>query len=133
MRTSSGQEPGCTFCDMPAASTVAGNALAYAVRDVAPAAPLHTMVLPRRHVPDYFDLTSAEREAMTELLLECRRDIAVRDPAVAGFNIGINIGAAAGQTIFHCHIHLVPRRTGDGEAVVTSGPRKRLLARLPPD
>ena len=110
---------------------VAGNALAYAVRDNQPAAPLHTLVLPRRHVPDYFNLTPTEREAVADLLCECRCDIVAGDPTVLGFNIGINIGAAAGQTVFHCHVHLVPRRSGDGEAVVTRGPRKRLLARLP--
>ena len=124
--------PACPFCTLPAAAMVAANALAFAVRDIQPAAPLHTMVLPRRHVADYFDLDAAEREALAVLLGECRRDLLARDPAIAGFNIGVNIGAAAGQTIFHCHVHLVPRRAGDGEAVVLSGPRKRLLARIPP-
>jgi len=101
------------------------------VRDIAPVAPFHTLVLPRRHAADYFDLDAAEREAIAALLAECRNAIAREDPTVGGFNIGINIGAAGGQTIFHCHVHLVPRRSGDGEAVVLSGPNKRMLASPP--
>jgi diadenosine tetraphosphate (Ap4A) HIT family hydrolase len=92
---------------------IASNALAYAVRDTSPVTPLHTLILPHRHVADYFELDSDEREAIDWLLGETRRDILTRDPAVNGFNIGVNVGAVAGQTIFHCHVHLIPRRRGD--------------------
>jgi diadenosine tetraphosphate (Ap4A) HIT family hydrolase len=125
--------PGCVFCALPAEPIIAANAHAFAVRDSAPAAPLHTLVLPRRHVADYFELDADEREAIAALLGDCRRDILAHDPDVAGFNIAVNIGAAAGQTVLHCHVHLVPRRLGDGEALIVSGPHKRLLTRLPPD
>lgn len=103
----------CVFCTMPRNDIIASNAHAYAVRDTSPVTPLHTLILPNRHVADYFDLDAGEREAIDRLLEETRRDILLRDPAVGGFNIGVNIGAVAGQTIFHCHVHLIPRRRGD--------------------
>jgi ATP adenylyltransferase len=115
---------------MPAAQIVAANDLAFAVRDIAPATPLHTMVLPRRHVASWFDLSEGERRAIDDLVEAVRRDILAHDAAVTGFNIAVNVGGDAGQTIFHCHLHLVPRRPGDGAGVVLSGPRKQLL---PPD
>ena len=92
---------------------VAENPLAYAVRDTSPVTLLHTLVLPKRHVASYFDLNTREKEATDELLEQSRLDIVARDPTVMGFNIGINIGEVAGQTIFHCHVHLIPRRMGD--------------------
>ena len=103
----------CVFCVMPAEKIVAQNPLAYAVLDNAPVTPLHTLIVPRRHVPSYFDLETDEKQAVDELVDETRRAILLRGMAVAGFNIGINIGKVAGQTIFHCHVHLIPRRTGD--------------------
>ena len=75
--------------------------------------PLHTLILPNRHIADYFELEPAERSAIDDLLEETRRGILARDPEVAGFNIGVNIGAVAGQTILHCHVHLIPRYAGD--------------------
>jgi diadenosine tetraphosphate (Ap4A) HIT family hydrolase len=98
---------------MPEEKIVAQNSLAYAVLDNAPVTPLHTLLLPRRHVPSYFNLETDEKQAIDELVDQTRRAILMRDMSVAGFNIGINIGKAAGQTIFHCHVHLIPRRTGD--------------------
>lgn len=118
---------GCVFCALPAGKFVAQNRLACAVRDIAPATPLHTLVLPRRHVAAWFELTAAERRAIDALLDIARAEILARDPAVAGFNIAVNVGAPAGQTIAHCHVHLVPRREGDGEGVMLCGPKKRLL------
>jgi len=103
------------------------NPLALALFDIAPVTPLHTLVLPKRHVADYFDLTGEERAAIAALLSECRQAILARDPTVEGFNIAVNVGRAAGQTIFHCHLHLVPRRPGDGAGIVLDGRKKRLL------
>jgi diadenosine tetraphosphate (Ap4A) HIT family hydrolase len=91
----------------------ASNRLAFAIRDTSPVTPLHTLVLLRRHVADYFELEPTEIAAIDDLLRETRRDIRARDTVVAGFNIGINIGAVAGQTIFHCDVHVIPRRPGD--------------------
>ena len=105
----------CRFCTAIASRVIASNALAVAIRDVFPVTPLHSLVIPRRHVADYFGLTQEEREACAELLHQLRTEILKDDPRVEGFNIGMNVGEAAGQTIFHSHIHLIPRRKGDTE------------------
>jgi ATP adenylyltransferase len=105
--------PGCVFCTIAPRQVIAANALAFAVRDTSPVTALHTLILPRRHVPSYFDLDAKERHAIDRLIERIRRQIVVSDGSVAGFNIGINVGEAAGQTIFHCHTHLIPRRVGD--------------------
>ncbi len=111
--TKSEGHPACVFCAMGGEHIIARNGLAYAIRDTSPVTPLHTLILPNRHMAGYFDLAAKEKLAIGALLEEIRRDILARDPAVAGFNIGINIGAVAGQTIFHCHVHLIPRRPAD--------------------
>jgi ATP adenylyltransferase len=111
--TSQSTKTGCAFCTMAQQSFVASHRLAYGVRDTSPVTPLHTLVLPRRHVASYFDLDAREKRAIDELLEEIRLDILARDPTVAGFNIGINVGEVAGQTVFHCHVHLIPRRPDD--------------------
>jgi ATP adenylyltransferase len=103
----------CVFCAIPEGEIIAQNTLAYAIRDNAPVTPLHTLILPRRHIPSYFDLETEEKRAIDELMEVTRQAILVQDPAIAGFNIGVNIGKVAGQTIFHCHVHLIPRRPGD--------------------
>ena len=103
----------CVFCVMPEEKIVAQTPLAYAVLDNSPVTPLHTLILTRRHVRCYFDLETDEKQALDQLIDKTRRAILLRDMSVAGFNIGINIGKVAGQTIFHCHVHLIPRRTGD--------------------
>jgi diadenosine tetraphosphate (Ap4A) HIT family hydrolase len=105
----------CRFCTSIASRVIASNALAVAIRDAFPVTPLHSLVIPRRHVADYFGLSAEEREACAELLHRLRKDIIEEDPSVAGFNIGMNLGEVAGQTIFHSHIHLIPRRKGDTE------------------
>jgi ATP adenylyltransferase len=106
---------GCLFCAIPTDRVICENDLAYAIRDGFPVTPLHSLVIPKRHVADYFGLTADEREACNALMLQLRTEILEREPVVGGFNIGINAGQAAGQTIFHCHIHLIPRRPGDVE------------------
>jgi ATP adenylyltransferase len=116
----------CVFCTVANEQIVASNRLAFAIRDTSPVTLLHTLVLPRRHVADYFELEPAEIGAIDDLLRETRRDIRARDPAVAGFNIGVNIGAVAGQTVFHCHVHLIPRRPGD-----VANPRGGVRAVIP--
>jgi diadenosine tetraphosphate (Ap4A) HIT family hydrolase len=103
----------CVFCGLAEEKIIAQNRLAYAVRDNAPVTPLHTLILPKRHAPGYFDLSPKEKRAIDELIDEVRLAILADDPDVAGFNIGVNIGKIAGQTIFHCHVHLIPRRPGD--------------------
>lgn len=69
--------------------------------------------MPLRHTPDYFSMTARERRDADELLFLLRRRIMANDKRVAGFNVGINAGTAAGQTVPHAHVHLIPRRVGD--------------------
>lgn len=92
---------------------MAQNKLGFAIRDGFPVTPLHTLIIPKRHVLDYFGLTTDEVLACNDLLAAQREAILQTDPTVEGFNIGMNAGELAGQTIFHCHIHLIPRRQGD--------------------
>ena len=84
-----------------------------AVRDKYPVSEYHTLVLPRRHTPDFFTMTSRERNDAEKFVLLLKDEILKNDASVVGFNIGINCGEAAGQTILHAHIHLIPRRQGD--------------------
>lgn len=105
----------CLFCDIPKERVIAENTLAYAIRDGYPVTPLHTLIIPKRHATTYFDLLEEEILACNELTKELRASILSEDHAVDGFNIGMNAGESAGQTVFHCHIHLIPRRLGDVE------------------
>ena len=106
---------GCLFCDIDQDRIVASNSLAYAIRDGFPVTDLHTLIIPKRHVAEYFDLTQAEINAVNRLLIDEKLAIQQVDRSVTGFNIGMNCGEDAGQTIFHCQIHLIPRRQGDVE------------------
>jgi ATP adenylyltransferase len=116
----------CVFCTMNKEQIVGSNSLAYAVRDTSLVMCLHTLILPNRHVADYFDLDADEKHAIDDLLEESRLGILTRDSTVAGFNIGVNVGVVAGQTIFHCHVHLIPRRPGD-----VANPRGGVRAVIP--
>lgn len=80
---------------------------AIAFLDKFPVSPGHALVVPRRHVADYFSLAEAEQQALWHLVNTCRQILAQRYRP-DGFNVGINVGPAAGQTIFHVHIHLIP-------------------------
>lgn len=107
--------PPCLFCTIPLERVVLHNELAYAILDGFPVTEGHALVIPRRHVQDYFGLTHEELAACHELLHALRRDAIAQDETVQGFNIGMNAGEVAGQTVFHCHTHLIPRRAGDVE------------------
>lgn len=100
----------CLFCT-PRGVT-AQNRLAYATRDSYPVSPGHTLVIPLRHCRDFFDLTPDEMAACMELLVAERRTLD-RELEPDGYNVGVNVGRPAGQSIFHVHIHLIPRYTGD--------------------
>ncbi|WP_311733377.1 HIT family protein [Variovorax sp. Sphag1AA] len=88
------------------------NALAFARWDINPVSPGHLLVLTRRHVADFFEVTPAEREALMALLLQAHERVR-KDHHPDGFNVGVNVGDAAGQTIGHVHVHLIPRYNGD--------------------
>jgi ATP adenylyltransferase len=109
------ENSGCLFCSIPRDRIIAENQLAIAISDGFPVTELHSLIIPKRHVADYFGLTKDELLACDELLKVIREKILDSDSQVEGFNIGLNCGLVAGQTIFHCHTHLIPRRKGDVE------------------
>lgn len=102
----------CPFCNAPPDRILLGNAHAVVLRDAFPISPGHTLILPRRHVGSFFEATAEERAALLSLLDEAKRALDA-EFAPASYNIGINDGPAAGQTIPHLHIHLIPRYEGD--------------------
>lgn len=104
---------GCLFCELDKTKIEAQSELAVVIRDQFPVAPFHTLIIPKRHVADYFGLYQPEINAINQLLGEQKAFITKADPTVTGFNIGMNCGESAGQTICHCHVHLIPRRNGD--------------------
>lgn len=102
----------CLFCALPQGRIVMANALAMAIRDGFPVSPGHTLIIPRRHIATFFDTTTEERLSMFELMNKTKRELdAELHPAA--YNIGVNDGRAAGQTIPHLHVHLIPRYDGD--------------------
>ena len=103
----------CVFCSLGPDQVVRQNSLALAFRDRYPVTAGHTLVIPRRHVADIFELGGEEAAAILELVSAERQALQAGDPSIKGFNVGANAGAAAGQTVFHCHVHLIPRRIGD--------------------
>lgn len=103
----------CVFCNLAPDRIITQNEYAYAIRDGFPVTNLHSLIVPKRHVDEYFGLKTAELLGCDSLLHAVRAEILAVDPTVKGFNIGVNSGMVAGQTIFHCHIHLIPRRAGD--------------------
>lgn len=112
------EEPGglpCPLCHRIAnGEEFAGNGLAAALWDSFPLNQGHALVIPRRHAADYFALSQEEKQGIWRLV-DAARERIDRDFRPQGFNIGINVGAAAGQTIFHVHVHVIPRYTGDVE------------------
>ena len=104
----------CPFCPAKEREIIASHALAVAVTDSFPLTTGHSLVVPRRHVASFFELTSDERLAMLGLLDEAKA-VLDRQHAPDGYNIGINDGTAAGQTVMHVHVHLIPRYRGDAD------------------
>lgn len=105
---------GCLFCQSRFQKmSFLSNELAYAVFDQYPVTQGHALIIPRAHAEDYFGLSADERNAIDSIIRQCREMFSKQEPEICGYNIGVNCGAAAGQTIMHCHIHLIPRRKGD--------------------
>ncbi len=103
----------CLFCKDPRGVSL-NNELAYSARDTYAVSPGHTLIIPRRHVASFFDLTPDEINACMELVNE-ERNALDEELKPDGYNIGVNVGPAAGQSILHAHIHLIPRYKGDVE------------------
>lgn len=105
-------DPACPFCNITA--PIAENELAVAIFDRYPVNPGHALILTRRHVANYFEVTPAEGLALLSLLARVKRRIDAK-LAPDGYNVGVNVGEAAGQTVMHVHMHLIPRFRGDTE------------------
>ena len=105
----------CLFCNSKISGIARENDLAYASYDTYPVSELHCLIIPKRHVIDYFELTNEELVACNDLIKIIKEEILIKDKNVKAFNIGTNAGKIAGQSIMHCHIHLIPRREGDVE------------------
>lgn len=102
----------CPFCSLPPERILIDRSLVVAFEDAYPISPGHVLVIPRRHVRSFFDLTADEQGELLLVLNEVRHHcISERHPD--GFNIGVNDGPAAGQTVPHMHMHLIPRYAGD--------------------
>jgi diadenosine tetraphosphate (Ap4A) HIT family hydrolase len=102
----------CPFCALPPERIISQTPLSLMILDGYPVSPGHTLIIPKRHVGSFFEITIEERDSLLFLLHEARQRVMdQRHPD--GLNIGINDGAAAGQTVPHLHIHLIPRFIGD--------------------
>lgn len=102
----------CPFCSLPQERVIARNQFAIAFRDAYPVSPGHTLIVPSRHVASLFEVDPGERTALMDLLDEVKRQLD-EEYRPAGYNVGINDGPAAGQTVPHLHVHLIPRYVGD--------------------
>ena len=92
---------------------MASNELAFAIRDAFPVSPGHTLVVPRRLFASWFEATAEERAAIFDLVDAVRRQLDASPSPPQGYNVGINVGAVAGQTVAHLHVHVIPRYPGD--------------------
>ena len=105
----------CLFCNSKISGVAHENDLAYASYDTYPVTAHHCLIIPKRHVKDYFELSNEELIACNDLIKIIKVEVTNKDKTVRAFNIGTNIGKISGQSILHCHIHLIPRREGDVE------------------
>ena len=105
----------CLFCNIRESGIAAENEFAYASYDSYPVSDFHCLIIPKRHVKDYFEMSDEELLACNNLIRKIKNDILAKDKTVKAFNIGTNAGKISGQSIMHCHIHLIPRRDGDVE------------------
>ena len=105
----------CLFCNAKESGIAAENKFAYASYDSYPVSDFHCLIIPKRHVKDYFEMSDEELLACNDLITKIKNEILAKDKSVKAFNIGTNAGKMSGQSIMHCHIHLIPRREGDVE------------------
>ena len=116
LKNNSKEKSECIFCyDNVKDRIIAETDMFYAVKDGFPVAEGHLLVIPKRHVAEYFDLSDEERRDADNFMKYLYRNMIKSDPKITGYNIGVNCGFSAGQSIFHLHYHLIPRRDGDTE------------------
>ena len=104
----------CPFCSLPTERLLVNGEYAVVIRDAFPVSPGHTLIIPKRHVGSIFEVTDRERSELMAMLVVARENLEL-EYKPAGYNIGINDGSAAGQTVPHLHVHLIPRYSGDQE------------------
>ena len=110
---SSSQED-CIFCNKTNCKVISATKNFFIIRDtVYPVTKHHTLIITNRHVSDFFELTKEEMTELDEILKNQKEELNKLDEDISGFNVGVNIGRDAGQSIMHCHLHLIPRRKGD--------------------
>jgi len=103
----------CIFCKIE--KTIVSNDLAFAIYDKHPVTKLHALIITKRHAKTFFDLIPAEKNHCIEMIDVVKSKILEKDKTVTGFNVGFNSGNDSGQTVMHCHIHVIPRRKGDSD------------------
>tara|TARA_B100001250_G_scaffold316903_1_gene279332 strand:- start:2243 stop:2632 length:390 start_codon:yes stop_codon:yes gene_type:complete len=103
----------CLFCNKAKQKIIYTSNFFFVVRDSYPVTKLHTLIIPHRHVSNFFDLYSDELIDLNQILKNQRKSLLNLDKKISAFNVGVNAGVDAGQSIMHCHIHLIPRRKGD--------------------
>ena len=116
----------CIFCKIKKERIVHEYKHFYVIRDAYPVTPLHSLLITKRHVVSYFQCSKEEHDEIPMILDTQKTELKILDDTITGFNIGMNIGEDAGQTIFHCHIHIIPRRQGD-----TTNPRGGVRGVIP--
>ena len=106
----------CIFCKKTNCKVISTTKHFFLIRDTAyPVTKHHTLIITNRHVEDFFDLNKSEMTELNEILKKQKEELKILDNEISAFNVGVNIGKDAGQSIMHCHIHLIPRRKGDVE------------------
>jgi ATP adenylyltransferase len=105
----------CLFCDIKKQNIIHSTKFVYVVRDSYPVTKYHSLIIPHRHISDFFDLNRDELKDLSGILKKEKQSLSNLDKEITAFNVGVNAGVDAGQSIMHCHIHLIPRRKGDIE------------------
>lgn len=103
----------CIFCSLDSSRIEKESDLFLIIKDLYPVGEGHSLLIPKRHVQSFFDLTENETASLLKMLREQKQELSSTDETITGYNVGINDGKDAGQTVMHCHIHLIPRRKGD--------------------
>ena len=106
----------CIFCKKINCKVLEETKHFFIIRDTAyPVTEYHTLIISNRHVSNFFELDEEENKELSLILKNQKKELQNLDETITGFNVGVNIGKDAGQSIMHCHIHLIPRRKGDIE------------------
>ena len=103
----------CVFCNLLPKEIINEYKKFFVIRDAYSVTPLHSLIITKKHVVSYFQCSKEELNEIPIILDTQKTELKILDDTITGFNIGMNIGEDAGQTIFHCHVHIIPRRKGD--------------------